>query len=137
MSMNIEVQKYKAKSSPALRAKAQESLDTCKARLSEITAEQTARDQWAKELLKAARFVVDVNGDSPSMDELRQIVETAEYQVALSEELRQLGKEIDQLRGQASYYQYVAGSTRGNAGFSYFVVAGSGDTRKEALKNAR
>ena len=137
MTNKLQVQKYKARSSPAARQKAQAELDVCKRREQEIKAATIDWRRCSHAVVKAGRFVVDVNGDPPSIDQLRSAVEEAERQIALSEESADLRKKMESLRGEAGYYQFVAGHMRGSVGFSYFVVSGQGDTKKEALENAR
>ena len=112
-------------------------LDACRRREQEIKAVATDQRRYFHALVAAGRFVVDVNGDPPSIGQLRPAVEEAERQIALSEELADLMKKMQGLRGQAHYYQFSAGRIRGLPGLSYLAVLGQGDTRKEALENAR
>lgn len=53
------------------------------------------------DLAKAGRFVVDVDGDEPSIPQLRKAVETAEHLLALREQRQELRKELETLRTYA------------------------------------
>jgi hypothetical protein len=131
----LHIQKSPKRSSAALRAEARAQLDAAKTREKEIIAATTSASDWTDELIKAARFVVDVNGDPPSIDTLRTTVSTAEQQHALREEHVELMKRIEKLRGLMLHYQFRAGTISCND--LIFHVYGEGDTRKEALEKAR
>ena len=129
----MDTRKYKRKSSPEARAKAQAELDEVRKRLATVETERSKLTECATALRKAARFVCDVNGDPPSIDHLRAAVEAAEQHAALSDEWRELRDRRAKLTAAATYYQWIAGTGRA---FGFFV-GGQGDTRAEAVADAQ
>ena len=132
--MKVEIRKGHCKTSPAKRAKARVEFDAAKSRLGEIESAIVPCKRWTADLIKAARFVVDVNGNPPSMDQLRAVVEMTEQQDELVIEKWELKHHINaNLSFAMNNYQYSAGHIGGLC----FHVLGQGDTRKEALANAK
>lgn len=77
---------------PAERAKAEQRLTEIRARLAEIK-DDVGRSVNIKGLMAAARFVVDVDGDDPSLPQLRTLLEEAERIVAAQAEHKALRDE--------------------------------------------
>ena len=65
-----------------------------KNRLAELKEEQKQHEHSLGPLIKAARFVVDVAGDPPSIDELTVAVESAERKAEILSESRDLKNEL-------------------------------------------
>jgi uncharacterized protein YoxC len=128
----MDTRKYPRKSSPEARAKAKAELDEVRKRLAVVEIERSKLIEWATALRKAARFVCDVNGDPPSIDQLRAAVADAERHADLSDEWRELRDRRTKLTAAATYYQWIAG-TGGAIGF---IVRGQGDTRVQAVEHA-
>ncbi len=137
ISERLQITKRRFRSSPAQRERAHSELMEMKARQEQIKTELLDDMHHWHALVKAARFVVDVHGDPPSMDHLRDAVEAAERQIALAEESAELRKTIEKLQSDASYYQYAAGYARGSNGIAFFMIVGQGDTKAEALEKAK
>ena len=133
----IEVQKYRHPSSPAKREVAKSQLTEINRQMAENKAATVATQEWLKPLLKAARFVVDVNGDPPSIEQLQVAIEQAERQRALGEEHRELRIERDRLASESRYHQYHAGHVSGVGGIGFLHVVAEGDTKREALEKAK
>jgi len=129
----LEVKKARKRSSQAQRDAAKAEYEQLKARKTEIEAELRAIGNELTPLVKAAEFVCDVNGDPPSIDNLRAALEVHKHRVALGDELMDVVGRRNNASAQSHYYQWRAG--RMNGGF--FVVLGEGDTRQEALEKAK
>jgi hypothetical protein len=77
--------------------------------LSEIDEALEAEDSWEAPLLKAARFVVDVDGGEPSLSQLSVALQRAERHAYLNEERRDLKTERDALPRYG--YRFIVGVT--------------------------
>ena len=120
-------------SSPARRAAALASLQEVKASIARIEEGGRNWGRWVEPLLAAARFCADVNGDEPSMSQLRAAVEDAEAQRAAADEYYDLRKLRGKLASEANYYRWQAIDP---VGFCAVVVA-EGDTRSEVEEKIR
>ena len=129
-SVGIQVNRH-AKPKAEREAAAQH-MKELQGRQKEIAAEQMDGRAIYKRLLAAARFVVDVNGDDPSIPQLREIVELCERQDALSAEWLEIRQKYERLRGIARCQKYDA-YTLPAAGLFRHIVA-SGDTLDELLE---
>ncbi len=138
MTTVLHVEKSKRPSSPEKRAAAKAKLSELLERIEENKAAKLAAKDWPAPLLAAARFVVDVNGDPPSIDQLREAVENAERHQELSGEYGELHTTRRRLAPESHYYQWQAGEVNVIGGaLSAFFVLGEGDTKKEAMEKAR
>lgn len=86
-----------------------------------------------RELATAARFVVDVNGDEPSIGQLAPITERAERFLELAEEIDDLFKQKKKYR-ERFRYRYQAGTADGMF-FTIIAEANTLDDLKEKLES--
>lgn len=101
-------------------------------RLKVIAADQLSLKGWQDRLTKAARFVVDVDGDDPSVEQLRPCVIDAERYAALTEEYLDLKKEREQLPSHG--YRWTAGNITGAGGIKFLSVKDQADTLAELVE---
>lgn len=86
-------------------------------------------------LREAARFVVDVNGDHPSIDQLRTALEKHERGIAINEELAELKRAKNRLLSDCHSYRYqVSSISEVIHGFPLSTVLASGDSWEEVLE---
>lgn len=101
------------------------------ARRTEIAEELKGLEGWKSPLLKAARFVVDVNGGPPSMDELRAALERAERHHDLTTESAALHRDMQQLPWLGHHWRVCE-----NNGMFCHIVA-EGDTLDELAERCQ
>lgn len=77
----------------------------------ELTALRKRIGNHWDQLLKAADFVCDVNGDSPSIDQLREAVAVSHRIVELTERYRELKEEIPRLTPHSRRCEIVEDNT--------------------------
>jgi benzoyl-CoA reductase/2-hydroxyglutaryl-CoA dehydratase subunit BcrC/BadD/HgdB len=87
------------------RQQASDRLAAIKVELDAARKELESLKGSAEELLNAARFVCDVNGDYPSVDQLRQAVEKANRASELSDSISQLNAERRSNVGKSLAYR--------------------------------
>jgi hypothetical protein len=121
------IRRYKRPSSPERRQAARDRIAAIKAREEAIIARQKELRGWNERLTRAARFVVDVNGDPPSIPELATTVADAEESLELSQERRELIDERRKTQGASWYHQFDAIDDSGFIG----VVVATADSLRE------
>jgi hypothetical protein len=100
---------------------------TIRLRCADIENELSATRDAVTRLAAAARFVADVNGDPPSIDQLREAVEAVEVREALRDELTRLRVSIKEQHTYRRRYECVYRAGLGNC------VLG-GDTLEELVQ---
>lgn len=107
------VRHHEDAATPAERAVASERRRQIKARIAEIIAEQESLGYTTTALLKAARFVVDVHGDEPSISQLAEATAAAERHQELIDEKADLFLERERLQsiGVRKKWDIIAGIT--------------------------
>ncbi len=108
-----------------------------RARMAEIKAEQEAitaglksLKDHAEKLLTAAKFVCDVNGDSPSIEQLMPAVERSQRAFDLLESKRQLQVEFEKLRSGLHQYRFDVATIHAGP-FPHYSIECSSDTLAE------
>jgi chromosome segregation ATPase len=87
------------------RQQVRDRLAAIKVEIAAATEELKSLKGSSEKLLNAAKFVCDVNGDHPSIDQLRQATEKATRAADLSETIRQLESERRSTSGQSCAYR--------------------------------
>lgn len=79
--------------------------DLCNS-ISAYDLERRSIQDWPQKLLNAARFVIDVNGDKPSMGQLQHATTTGERAVELRDLIDELKAEAQKVRAVLCHYRY-------------------------------
>lgn len=95
-----------------------------------ITTEQQACKWSIRDLMKQARFVVDVKGGNPSIDELEKVLTRAERWHELEDE--RLAIREEQQRLPMHSYRWTAGHI--GSPIPHFVVEAQADTLDELME---
>lgn len=95
--------------------------------LNEAHAELKSLAWMASELIAAARFAIDVDGDDPSWTQFIEATKRAERHAELSERIGALRKERDRLQSQIHGKRYTA--LRNESFFA--VVVAEADTKEQ------
>lgn len=106
------------------------------ARIKAIDAElkSSAMKSITERLTKAAQFVCDVNGDHPSIDQLRIVVAEATRRDAMNEERRTLDKERNSRITWVKRYKVTRMSDIGSI---FAVVEADADTAAELMEKIK
>jgi hypothetical protein len=132
----FRIEDCKRPSSVERRAAALAIASDANKRCHELREEQKAigsRDELNKTLREKARFVVDVDGDAPSIEQLEAALLKIERHATIDEEYFAAKREKT---GDEHYYRYKAGDVLGGP-FSMFCVLVEADTLDELLTKIR
>lgn len=121
----------KRASSPEQREQGKVRLAEIRDRVVKIKAELAQLQRHDKRLLIAASFVCDVNGDHPSIDQLREAVAESQRFADLSEERRELEAERSKLSGESCRFRWEACNVNTVGGVQFCSIHESADTLEE------
>lgn len=107
------------------------------ARNKEIDEEVKKLGWKPKQLMEAARFVVDVNGDSPSIHELAAALLLADCHHALLDEKTANKEEAERLRSRGYSDTWRVGVLKNVGGFAFNEIVAHGDTAEECADKIR
>lgn len=124
-------------SSPARRAAAKELAVSLKIEWDRLQAEVKTLADTVTPLVKMAQFVVDVDGDATAIARLKEALENHKAKEAAGNKVVQVRKQLREAQSASDYFKYKVGTVDSTCGFGLFFVEGTGDTRAEAMANAK
>jgi hypothetical protein len=133
----MRIEQGRFPSSPERRAAAKSQVEHLKADKDRLYAEIKAFGDTVTPLVQMAKFVVDVEGDPTAVARLKEALERHQAKEAAKREESRVIKELREARSAATYYRWKAGEIDTQTGIGLFFIAGSGDTKAEAIANAK
>ena len=131
---NVQLRTRSDALTPADRQRATARSETINLRLAEIDAERKTIPQGTRdELIRMARFVVDVNGDPAAVEKLAAVLELVELAARLSDERKLLDDEKRKLWSRLSRRQHEVSYRDG----MFTVIAAGADTLTELLEKVQ
>lgn len=133
---SARLREHKGAPTPDRRQVLREQQDANKARIAEIEPILKSLIGHAARLLKAAEFVCDVNGDAPSIDQLREAAAASRQFTELSDERQDLKYQNQKLGGEIMRRRWDCATYFGHP-FPHECVEDCSDTLEEMAEKLR